>query len=143
MVVMYHHSIHFDYRPMTSRFFIRTAALCAFALANLFISTAAEPAAETAKIEALLTKLGALDGAVFIRNGTEYDAKQAVKFLRGKWESHHTEISTVDDFITKVASFSSTSGKPYVIRMKDGVETPSADYLKKALSLLAAPTLGK
>jgi hypothetical protein len=40
------------------------------------------------------------------------------------------------DFIEKVASVSSTSGKPYVIRFKDSHEVKCGDYLKEELKKL-------
>ena len=36
-------------------------------------------------------------------------------------------------FIAKAASVSSTSGKPYLIRFKDGREVKCGDYLKERL----------
>ncbi len=99
---------------------------------------AAQPMDDKAKIEALLSHVGSLTGAVFIRNGTEYDAATAVKFLRRKWQANQAEIKTAPDFIKKAASFSSTTGKPYLIRLSDGVATPCAAYLTKQLGLLEA-----
>lgn len=96
------------------------------------------PAAETKKIEALISHLESLKDATFIRNGSEYDAKSSAKFLRGKWHAHEKEIATAKDFITKVATVSSTTGKPYVIRFKDGSETPCGDCLSKQLAKLEA-----
>ena len=37
----------------------------------------------------------------FVRNGQEYDAKTAGKFLRGKWETNYAKIKTAQDFIEK------------------------------------------
>ncbi|MEQ1853378.1 MAG: DUF5329 family protein, partial [Chthoniobacteraceae bacterium] len=71
--------------------------------------------AEKAKIEALISHLETLKDATFIRNGRDYDAKTAAKFLRGKWEANQKEIKTAADFVSKAATKSSTSGKPYVI----------------------------
>jgi hypothetical protein len=87
---------------------------------------------EKDKIEALIKHVEGLDDAVFVRNGSEYDAKTAAKFLRGKWDKE-PDVKTARDFIAKVASKSSTSGKPYTIRLKDGTEAKSADYLAKQL----------
>src|SRR4051812_44481451 len=82
-----------------------------------------KPDSEKRKIEALIKHVEGLKDATFVRNGTEYDAKTAAKFLRSKWNSHKAEIKTALDFIEKAASISSTSGKPYLIRRKDGKET--------------------
>jgi hypothetical protein len=104
--------------------------------ALLCLSWAATPPAEKQKIEALIAKVEGLQDARFIRNGTDYDAKNAAKFLRGKWSANEKEISTAKDFIAKAGTASSTSGKPYLIRFKDGRETACADYLKAELAKL-------
>jgi hypothetical protein len=87
-----------------------------------------------AKIEALISHIGTLGDAKFIRNGSEYSAKDAAKFLRGKWQANKKDIKTPADFIEKAASKSSTTGKPYMIRFKDGKEVPCGDYLKGRLA---------
>lgn len=97
------------------------------------VQAAGAPPEERAKIEALLAHVGAMKKAVFIRNGKEYDAASAVKFLRGKWEAHDKEIQSAAEFIEKVATKSSTSGKPYRIRLEDGKETDCGPYLSAQL----------
>ena len=67
----------------------------------------------------------------FVRNGTSYNAKTVATFLRRKWEANQSQVN-VYDFIEKIASFSSTSGKPYIIRFKDGDEANSRDVLLTA-----------
>jgi hypothetical protein len=95
-----------------------------------------KPVAEKDKIEALIKHVEGLEGAVFVRNDREYDAKTAVKFLRGKWDTKADEIKTAKEFIEKVATVSSTSGKPYLIRLKDGKEVKSSEYLTEVLRKL-------
>lgn len=87
-------------------------------------------------IEGLIEHIANLPEAKFVRNGVEYDAKTAAKFLRGKWESNSSDIKTATDFIEKAASVSSTTGKPYLIRFKDGKETKSGEYLLEQLRKL-------
>jgi cation diffusion facilitator CzcD-associated flavoprotein CzcO len=87
------------------------------------------PAAERQKIESLIKHVGELKDAKFIRNGSTHDVSTAVSFLRGKWEANDADVKTAKDFIDKVASASGTSGKPYLIRFKDGRETKSRDFL--------------
>ena len=94
------------------------------------------PSADTTQIEALISSIEGLKDASFVRNGSDYDAKTAAKFLRGKWNSHKKEIVTASDFIEKAASMSSTSGKPYLIRFKDGKEVKCGDFLKEQLEKL-------
>lgn len=122
---------------MTSRTFLRAVLSFVFLLAAS-IPLHAENAgmSEKAKIEALISSVESLKDAKFIRNGSEYDAKSAAKFLRGKWDANDKEIKTAKDFIAKAASVSSTSGKPYLIKFKDGTQTKCGDYLGAELKKL-------
>jgi uncharacterized protein DUF5329 len=86
-------------------------------------------AAEKQKIEALIRQVGELKEAKFIRNGWTYEPSTAVQFLRGKWDANLSEVKSARDFIDKVATISGTSGKPYLIRFKDGKEIKSGDFL--------------
>jgi hypothetical protein len=95
-----------------------------------------KPQSEKQKIEALIKHIEELKDAKFIRNDAEHDAKTAAKFLRGKWESDEKEIKTAKDFIEKAASKSSTSGKPYMMRLKDGKRITSREYLMEQLKKL-------
>jgi hypothetical protein len=94
------------------------------------------PATEKEKIESLIKHVEGLADAKFVRNGREYDAKSAGKFLRGKWDANAREIKSATDFIDKAATKSSTSGDAYLIRFKDGKETKSGDYLREQLKKL-------
>lgn len=91
-----------------------------------------KPLAEKQKIEALIKCVEDMPGAKFIRNDKEYDAKTAAKFLRGKWDANEAQIKTARDFIEK-------AGKPYLIRLKDGKEIKSGDYLLDELKKLEKP----
>ena len=97
--------------------------------------------AERQKIEALIKCVGDLKGAKFIRNGSSYEVSTAVRFLRGKWKSNESIVKTALDFIDKVASFSGTSGKPYLIRFKDGSEIKSQEFLQAELRKLEKTAL--
>ena len=102
----------------------------------LFITLPLAPAAEEnpdAKINSLISHVESLTDATFIRNGKEYTSSNAARFLRGKWDANKKDVRTPEDFIAKVATKSSTTGKPYLIRFKDGKETPCADYLRSRL----------
>ena len=94
--------------------------------------------AERQKIEALIKYVGDLKDTKFIRNGSSYEVSTAVQFLRGKWESNDAQVKTARDFIDKVASFSGTSGKPYLIRLKDGKEIPSREFFVTELRKIEA-----
>jgi hypothetical protein len=106
--------------------------------AALLLSAAAGglPAEEAGRIEALIAAVERLDDAAFIRNGQVYDSAMAAEFLRRKWQAQAAPISSAEDFIAKVASFSSTSGRPYIIRLRDGHEIPCSVFLRAELAKL-------
>lgn len=87
------------------------------------------PAAEKQKIETLIRQVAELKDAKFVRNGWTYEPSTAVRFLRGKWDANSSDVKSARDFIDKVATISGTSGKPYLIRFKDGKEIKSSDFL--------------
>lgn len=101
-----------------------------------FVEAQTLPNLEKQKIEALIKQVANLKDAKFVRNGSTYDADSAATFLRRKWGANESEVKTARDFIDKVASFSGTSGKPYLIRFKDGGEIKSRDFLLAQLKTL-------
>jgi hypothetical protein len=107
--------------------------------ASLALAADSKPLTEKQKIEALIKHVEALENAKFVRNDKEYEAKTAARFLRGKWEANEAQIKTAKDFIEKAASVSSTTGKPYLIRLKDGKEQKCGDYLTEQLKKLENP----
>ena len=94
------------------------------------------PDSEKQKIETLIKQVANLKDVKFVRNGSAYNADSAAVFLRRKWEANASEVKTARDFIDKVASFLGTSGKPYLIRFKDGEEIQSRDFLAALLKKL-------
>jgi hypothetical protein len=106
----------------------------------IFADTAARaevPAEEKRKIETLIGRVESLTDAKFIRNGKEYTAANAARFLRGKWDYNSAEIHTARDFIVKAATSSSTTGQRYEIRFKNGREVACGDYLQAELERLS------
>lgn len=93
---------------------------------------------EAAKIEALIASLQQLKGAVFIRNGTEYDAAKAAEHLHRKLDYAGKRIKTAQQFIDGLATGSSMTGKPYKIRYADGHTVDSAAYFREQLRKLEA-----
>ena len=91
---------------------------------------------EKEKIEALITHVEGLKKAVFIRNGKEYDCQSAARFLRQKWKAQEADVATAEQFIDRIASKSSTTGKPYLIRLPDKEAAPAGDYLRAELKRL-------
>jgi hypothetical protein len=71
---------------------------------------------------------------VFIRNGKEYNSKEAAKHIQTKYDSLMFNIKTPEEFIELAASNSMLSGQPYFVRCVDHSPEPSADWLRKELS---------
>jgi hypothetical protein len=91
---------------------------------------------EPQKIEALIVSVEQLPGAVFIRNGGEYDGAKAGSHLRLKWKNSGKRVKTAEDFILFCASASSMSGKKYQIRFADGKTVDSEQYFHDQLHRL-------
>jgi hypothetical protein len=98
---------------------------------------------EAQKIQALIHSVETLKGAVFIRNGSEYDSAKAADHLRRKLDYAGKRIQTAEQFIDKLATGSSMSGKPYKIRYANGITVDSAVYFREQLRKLEAPTISK
>jgi hypothetical protein len=96
------------------------------------------PLTEAQKIETLIQAVEGLQGAVFIRNGTEHTPEAAGKHLRLKWKNASRRVKTAPEFIQYCASGSSLSGQPYEIRLRDGRTVLSRDWLWTELKRLEA-----
>ena len=94
----------------------------------------ADPSAtERARIERLLDVLAARKDIRFVRNGKEYSGAQAADFLRGKLQWQIEKVATAQDFIVQIGTRSTTSGNVYLVRLRDGRELPSAQFLTQEL----------
>ncbi len=90
-------------------------------------------AADTeAEIQHLKDFIGTSE-CTFIRNGSEYDAADALKHINRKHDATRRWIKTTEDFIRLAATKSSMSGKPYKVRCGDR-EIPCADWLYEELA---------
>jgi Family of unknown function (DUF5329) len=128
-------------REVTLR--IVLVAVVSIALATPRPALAGEDAAagvEQRTIEALIESVAHLTDATFLRNGKSYPSSSAARFLREKWRSRQSEVRSAEDFIDRVASSSSTTGKPYLIRFANGREVSSAEYLRGELAKLCEET---
>jgi hypothetical protein len=90
-------------------------------------------AAERARIERLLDALAARKDIRFVRNSKEYTGAQAADFLRGKLHWQIDKVATAQDFIQQIGTRSTTSGNVYMVRLADGRELPSAQFLTQEL----------
>ena len=72
---------------------------------------------EEARINAMLEGLAQKKDLIFVRNGDEHTCDEAVSHLRLKLGNTRNRIDTAEQFIDKVASSSSITGKPYIVKM--------------------------
>lgn len=100
---------------------------------------AAPPPKTSVELDSLLAGLGS-SGCKFQRNGTWYDAPQAVEHLQKKrvWLEKHDKIRSAEDFIRLGASESSMSGKPYAVKCPDRPVVESRIWLGTQLARLRA-----
>ncbi|MGN6547999.1 MAG: DUF5329 family protein [Aureliella sp.] len=84
---------------------------------------------ERQKIARLLAAIESQPDAKFIRNGTAYTPTEAADHLRLKLENARKRVRTARDFIEKVASRSSVSGKDYLIELPDGRVLTTGQFL--------------
>jgi len=90
---------------------------------------------EQQKIAALLNAFDNPD-ITFVRNGEEHDGAWAKQHLEEKLKAAKPEVKTADEFIANIASTSSHTGKPYLIKMKDGTTVEAGKWLKQKLAEL-------
>jgi hypothetical protein len=102
------------------------------ALAFSPIASAAEPAANP-EIAELLRYVEQSD-VRFIRNGSDYGAKEGAEHLRSKLAKAGSKVKTAEDFIEGIASKSYLSGEKYLVKFKDGHTEPTGDWLRAHLA---------
>ncbi len=93
----------------------------------------AQDSHEAAKIQHLIASIETLEGAKFIRNGGEYDARSAANHLRLKLKNAGKRVRTAEDFIKYCGSKSSITGEPYLIRFSDGTTVKAEVFFRKKL----------
>jgi hypothetical protein len=101
-----------------------------------FLQAQTTPLGEKEKIESLIRLVSQLKTAKFVRNGWNYSADTDATFLRMKWQANDSVVKTARDFIDRIGSVSGTSGRPYLIRLKDGTEINSREFLLGELKKL-------
>lgn len=103
-------------------------------LALLALAPAAfanEPAAQR-EIDYLISEVEH-SRAVFVRNGSEHAPADAASHLRMKLRRAGDRVHTAEEFIEGVASKSSLTGRPYLMRTADGKTEPTCTWLKAKL----------
>lgn len=97
----------------------------------------ADEATMDAEIDHLLDAVAASD-CTFIRNGKEHDAKAARDHLSTKRRRGRRYFDTAEEFIDRIASKSSWSGKDYRIRC-DGEEQTAQAWFTAVLDRYRNP----
>jgi len=104
-------------------------------LTALALATSAAIAAapdNDVEIEYLLQTVGS-SSCVFIRNGTQHSAVDAESHLRMKYGKARRHINNADEFIIKLASESSWTGKPYTLDCPGEKQQPTETWLFQRL----------
>jgi hypothetical protein len=94
------------------------------------VAWGAEPKSEREKIDAALLRMENSD-LIFIRNDSEHTGKAAADHMRLKLRQAGDSIKTFDDFVDKLATKSSMSGKAYLVKFKDGKTQELAKWLRE------------
>lgn len=111
----------------------RLACVGMLALYALPLAAAPTPE-EQVRIDRLIETVSNMNQVQFVRNGKAYSAEHAARFLREKLKAAADRVSNARDFIDHVATRSSTTGLPYLIRFPDGKEMPCAEFLRAELA---------
>ncbi|TVZ37982.1 hypothetical protein P886_2331 [Alteromonadaceae bacterium 2753L.S.0a.02] len=96
-----------------------------------------EPVDTQAEVFALINAIET-SGAQFERNGSVHTAEKAADHLRLKYSRGKKYISSSEDFIAKLASESSFTGKPYWIILEGDKRVKSGVWLTEKLQALRA-----
>lgn len=109
--------------------------LCAvMALLLSFPVIAKLNAYQQARINAMLDALAQKHELTFVRNGDPHSCEEAVAHLRLKLSNTRNRIDTAEQFIDKVASSSSITGKPYIVRIPGENDQQAQSYLHTLLA---------
>lgn len=105
--------------------------LLAWLALTISASTLASQTAE-AEIEYLLHYVEE-SGCLFIRNDGEHDSPSAASHLRLKYSRGKRYVNSAEQFIDRLASESSWTGKAYQVSCEEKTE-PAGDWLHRALA---------
>lgn len=108
--------------------------LSAFALlVTQSVNFAAADVRQNGEIEELIRFVANSD-ARFVRNGQEYSATEGAEHLRLKLSKAGGRVKTAEDFIEGIATKSSFSGKPYLVKFSDGRTEAAGPWLRTHLA---------
>lgn len=93
---------------------------------------------EHEKIDRILDKV-ATSGATFTRGGVDLSDKDAALQMRAKFTPVADLIPSARTFIDQIAANSSASGRPFLVRSKDGKSIDAAAYFSDLLFAIEHP----
>jgi hypothetical protein len=99
---------------------------------------AAPPAAEQRRIDALLDALASDRRSRFVRAGIDDTGAEAARFLRAKLQAQGASVRTAEDFVERIASRSSTTGRPYRVCRTEGGCVDAGEHLRALLARVTA-----
>ncbi|MDR1607518.1 MAG: DUF5329 family protein [Deltaproteobacteria bacterium] len=91
------------------------------------------PASELTRVYNFLDLLGQENDLIFIRNGREFKVAKAVAHLKRKLNAVAKRLQTAEEFIDQVASTSSSSGRPYLIRRPGRPNAEAKEFFHELL----------
>ena len=109
-----------------------TTALCASVLALMLLPSISTAQSMSYEINRLISSVGR-NGCTFIRNGERYRGRAAREHLRNKRKLNENLFATTEEFITKIASASATTGEPYLVRCRGQEETEVSEWFTALL----------
>ena len=106
----------------------------ALGFAGLMLASAAGwPNSTTEGEVEYLLEFVAASGCIFIRNDEEHSSEEAADHLRLKYSRGKRYVDTAEDFIDRLATESSWTGRAYTVRCGEQ-EQSSAAWLHRALT---------
>jgi len=102
--------------------------------AFVFADPSSRPNPDPAETIQYLLDFVVKSDCTFIRNDKEHTSQEAADHMRNKYEYFKEDIKTPEDFIRFAASKSMMSGKPYMVRTKEGKIILCQKWLTEALS---------
>jgi len=121
---------------LSSLQFLRTALFALLLAAVAALAQATPSASEQKLIDTLILRVSNMKTMTFMRNGDEHNAADAAKHMQAKFDHFKDEIVTAEDFIDRCASRSEVTGKPYQVKLSNGVMRDAKEFLNAELLTL-------
>ena len=121
---------------LSSLQFLRTALFALLLAAVAALAQATPSASEQKLIDTLILRVSNMKTMTFMRNGDEHNAANAAKHMQAKFDHFKDEIVTAEDFIDRCASRSEVTGKPYQVKLSNGVVKDAKEFLTAELHTL-------